>query len=78
MQEGIAVLSEYLCGGLSINRIKILAGRVISVHAMIHGATFVDTFNLLKEEYGFLPKTAFTVTTRVFRGRLFTGLLAYF
>ncbi|WP_415405492.1 flavohemoglobin expression-modulating QEGLA motif protein [Sulfurovum sp. CS9] len=68
MQEGIAVLSEYLCGGLSINRIKILAGRVISVHAMIHGATFVDTFNLLKEEYGFLPKTAFTVTTRVFRG----------
>ena len=68
MQEGIAVLSEYLCGGLSINRIKILAGRVIAVHAMIHGATFVDTFNLLKEEYGFLPKTAFTVTTRVFRG----------
>jgi len=68
MQEGIAVLSEYLCGGLTINRIKILAGRVISVHAMIHGATFVDTFNLLKEEYGFLPKTAFTVTTRVFRG----------
>ena len=68
MQEGIAVLSEYLCGGLSINRIKILAGRVIAVHAMIHGATFVDTFNLLKEEYGFLPKTAFSVTTRVFRG----------
>ncbi|WP_309499897.1 flavohemoglobin expression-modulating QEGLA motif protein [Sulfurovum sp.] len=68
MQEGIAVLSEYMCGGLTLNRIKVLAGRVIAVHAMIEGATFVDTFHLLKEEYGFLPKTAFSVTTRVFRG----------
>jgi len=68
MQEGIAVLSEYLCGGLNIHRIKILAGRVIAVHAMIHGATFIDTFHLLTEEYGFLPKTAFSVTMRVFRG----------
>ena len=67
MQEGIAVLSEYLCGGLSINRIKTLAGRVIAVDAMIHGATFIDTFHLLKG-YGFLPKSAFGVTTRVFRG----------
>ncbi len=68
MQEGIAVLSEYLCGGLTLNRIKILAARVIAVHAMIDGATFVETFHLLKNEYGLSPKTAFTVTTRVFRG----------
>lgn len=68
MQEGIAVLSEYLCGGLTLNRIKILAARVVAVHAMIDGATFVETFHLLKNEYGLLPKTAFTVTTRVFRG----------
>ncbi len=67
MQEGIAVLSEYLCGGLTINRIKTLAGRVVAVDAMIHGATFIDTFHLLKE-YGFLPKSAFGVTTRVYRG----------
>ncbi len=67
MQEGIAVLSEYLCGGLSINRIKTLAGRVIAVDAMIHGATFIDTFHLLRD-YGFLPKSAFGVTTRVYRG----------
>ena len=68
MQEGIAVLSEYLCGGLTLNRIKILAARVVAVHAMIDGATFVETFHLLKNKYGLLPKTAFTVTTRVFRG----------
>ncbi|RRS31718.1 MAG: hypothetical protein P794_03400 [Epsilonproteobacteria bacterium (ex Lamellibrachia satsuma)] len=68
MQEGIAVLSEYLCGGLTLNRIKILAARVVAVHAMIGGATFVETFHLLKDEYGLLPKSAFTVTTRVYRG----------
>lgn len=68
MQEGIAVLSEYLCGGLTLNRIKILAARVVAVHAMIDGATFVETFHLLKNEYGILPKTAFSVTSRVFRG----------
>lgn len=68
MQEGIAVLSEYLCGGLTLNRIKILSARVIAVHAMIDGASFVETFHLLKNEYGFLPKTSFSVTTRVYRG----------
>ena len=68
MQEGIAVLSEYLCGGLTLNRIKILAARVVAVHTMINGATFVETFHLLKNEYGLSSKTAFTVTTRVFRG----------
>ena len=68
MQEGIAVLSEYLCGGLTRNRIKTLAGRVIAVDAMINGATFVETFHLLTKEYGFLSKSAFTITMRVYRG----------
>ena len=68
MQEGIAVLSEYLCGGLTPNRVKVLAARVVAVHTMIGGASFVETFNLLKDEYGLLPKTAFTVTMRVYRG----------
>jgi uncharacterized protein (TIGR02421 family) len=68
MQEGIAVLSEYLCGGLTRNRVKTLAGRVIAVDAMINGATFTETFHLLKEEYGFMPRTAFTITMRVYRG----------
>ena len=68
MQEGIAVLSEYLCGGLTLNRIKILAARVVAVHAMIGGATFIETFHLLKDKYGLLPKSAFSVTSRVYRG----------
>ena len=30
--------------------------------------SFIKTFRTLHEQYGFMPKTAFTVTTRVFRG----------
>ena len=68
MQEGIAVLAEYLCGGLSIERLRILAGRVIAAKCLIGGESFIKTFRTLHEQYGFMPKTAFTVTTRVFRG----------
>lgn len=68
MQEGIAVLSEYLCGGLSHARLRILAGRVIAVKCLIDGESFIETFKTLHVQYGFMPKTAFTVTTRIFRG----------
>lgn len=68
MQEGIAVLSEYLCGGLNIARLRILAGRVVAARCLIDGATFNETFSALHETYGFKPKTAFTITTRIYRG----------
>ncbi len=68
MQEGIAVLSEYLCGGLSIARLRILAGRVVAAKCLIDGESFIETFKTLHEQYGFMPKTAFTITTRIFRG----------
>jgi uncharacterized protein (TIGR02421 family) len=68
LQEGIAVLAEYLVGGLSRARMRLLAGRVVAVAHLIDGASFVDTFRSLREEYGFSADGAFTVTTRVFRG----------
>ncbi|MEJ2468056.1 MAG: DUF1704 domain-containing protein [Campylobacterales bacterium] len=68
MQEGIAVLSEYLCGGLNISRLRILAGRVVAANCLVTGASFLDTFTRLHEAYGFKPKTAFTITTRIFLG----------
>jgi len=68
MQEGIAVLSEYLCGGLSVPRLRILAGRVIAAKSLVEGESFIETFKTLHDRYGFRPKTAFTVTTRIFRG----------
>jgi uncharacterized protein (TIGR02421 family) len=68
MQEGIAVLSEYLSGGISHARLRILAARVIAVDALCQGKSFEETFRLLNERYDFGEKSAFTVTTRVFRG----------
>lgn len=68
IQEGLAVLSEFLVGGLTINRLKLLAARVMAVNAMVHGADFIETFNMLSNEYGFSDKTSFIITMRVFRG----------
>jgi uncharacterized protein (TIGR02421 family) len=68
LQEGIAVLSEYLVGGLSAPRLRLLAARVVAVSRMLQGATFVDTFRELDRIYEFSQTAAFSVTMRVYRG----------
>lgn len=68
LQEGLAVLAEYLCGGLTPGRMRTLAARVVAVHEMIAGSNFTDTFHLLTDKYGFSDRTAFIITVRVFRG----------
>ncbi len=67
LQEGLAVLSEYLVGGLSPTRLRLLAARVEAVKYMTDGADFVQTFNRLCKDRGFSAQTAFGITTRVFR-----------
>ncbi|GLT17046.1 hypothetical protein GCM10007938_08230 [Vibrio zhanjiangensis] len=71
-QEGMAILSEYLAGHLSIKRLKILALRVLAVNSMIKEKSFRTTFMMLKEEYGVDDNLAFTITARVYRGGGFT------
>ena len=68
LQEGIAVLSEYLVGGLNGSRMRLLAARVVAVRRLIDGANFVDIFRELHSVFGFDTKTAFTITMRVCRG----------
>ena len=68
LQEGVAVLAEYLVGGLSRPRLRLLAGRVLAARSVIEGARFVDTYRFLVEEYGFDQRTAFVVSLRVHRG----------
>ena len=68
LQEGLAVFAEYLTGGLTRTRMRTLAGRVIAVHEMVSGKSFIDTFHLLTEKYEFKEKTAFNLTMRVYRG----------
>lgn len=67
LQEGLAVLSEYMVGGLTNERLRILAGRVIAVDHMLAGNKFVDTFSMLVEHYNFDEGVAFQMTTRVYR-----------
>jgi len=87
LQEGLAVLAEYLVGGLSRPRVRLLAGRVVAAHALTQGASFIETFALLNHTYRFEQKTAFTISARIYRGggltkdavylRGFVGLLRY-
>jgi uncharacterized protein (TIGR02421 family) len=68
LQEGIAVFSEYIVGGLSIPRLRVLAARVIAIEMMINGASFRDTFLKLNHQHQFSQKVAYTITMRVYRG----------
>jgi uncharacterized protein (TIGR02421 family) len=68
LQEGLAVLAEYLVGGLSRPRLRLLAGRVVAVRCLVDGASFLDTFRVLRDDHGFPGYTAFTVTVRTHRG----------
>ncbi len=72
LQEGLAVLAEYLVGGLNLARLRQLAGRVLAVQSITGGAGFVDTFRLLHQEHGFAAKSAFMMTMRTFRGGGYT------
>lgn len=77
LQEGLAVLSEYLVGGLSAARLRLLAGRVIAAVYMLDGASFVDTFRNLTEKYGFNKFNAFTIVMRIYRGGGLTKDIIY-
>lgn len=68
MQEGLAVLSEHLVGGLSRDRLRMLAARVVAVSMMIAGKPFRETWSVLTHSHGFSPHSAYTVTMRVYRG----------
>ena len=51
-QEGLAVLAEYLTGGLDPRRLRVLAARVVAVGRMLAGAGFLEIFESLRDEYG--------------------------
>jgi uncharacterized protein (TIGR02421 family) len=77
LQEGLAVLSEYLVGGLSRPRMRLLAGRVVAAAHLIDGATFIETFRELERTHGFARRTAFVVTMRTYRGGGLTKDVVY-
>ena len=68
LQEGLAVLAEYLVGGLSRPRLRLLAGRVVAARCLTDGASFVETFQALNQTHGFSKQTSFSVAMRTHRG----------
>ncbi|MFT6501467.1 MAG: hypothetical protein ACJASQ_001579 [Crocinitomicaceae bacterium] len=71
-QEGLAILSEYLSGNITMKRLKKLAYRVIIADMMCSGADFVECFHFLVDDNGVDQEDAFTIVTRIFRGGGFT------
>lgn len=68
LQEGLAVLAEYLTGGLTPSRLRTLAARVVAVRMQTEGAEFVEVFRALRDGHGFGERAAFLIAMRVFRG----------
>ena len=67
IQEGLGVFAEWVVGGLTATRLRLLAGRVIAVDAMIDGADFLQVYRRLANDLEFSGRSAFDITMRVFR-----------
>ncbi|PST23841.1 flavohemoglobin expression-modulating QEGLA motif protein [Mesorhizobium plurifarium] len=68
MQEGLAVFAEYLSGGMTRERLRLLAARVLACAAMIDGASLPEVYRRLVHDHGFSGADAFNVALRVYRG----------
>ena len=77
LQEGLAVLGEWLVGGLTAGRFRILAARVIGARALAGGSEFVETFRTIREHTGLSDRAAFGVALRLHRGGGLTKDMVY-
>src|SRR5690606_11183054 len=59
---------EFLSGGLTNERLRVLAARVLVVDGMVKGRGFSEMFSMLVDKYDFDPESAFYITMRVYRG----------
>ena len=71
-QEGLAILSEYLSGNITLSRLKTFALRTVLVDQMCSGVGFIECFNMLRNDYNVDPDSAFSIVARIFRGGGFT------
>ncbi len=71
-QEGLALLSEYLSGNITLKRLRKIAFRVVITDMMCSGADFIECFNYLVNRHKVSTNDAYTIVTRIFRGGGFT------
>ncbi len=77
LQEGLAVLSEYLVGGLDAERLRLLAVRVVTGANRLDGMPFADAYSMLVEQYQCAPEVAFETVTRIYQSGGFTKDIIY-
>jgi len=77
LQEGLAVMSEYLVDALTPNRLRTLAGRVVAGEAVTQGGDFQEIFRLLTLTYDFSSERAFNITSRIMQGGGFLKDIIY-
>ncbi|WP_338447538.1 tyrosine/phenylalanine carboxypeptidase domain-containing protein [Pelagerythrobacter marensis] len=68
LQEGLAVLGEYLAGYLPAERLRIIAARVVAVHMAVERKAGPEIYACLVEEHGIRSKEAFDTAVRAKRG----------
>lgn len=76
-QEGLAVLAEFVTGGLDPQRMRLLAARVVSVKRVLDGVGFLEIFEELHERHSFAPRVAWGIAIRVARSGGFTKDVIY-
>ncbi len=77
LQEGLAVLAEYLVGGMSRPRLRTLAARVVAGHYLVDGASFVEAFRALNHEHRIPQRQSFDIAVRMYRGGGFLKDIVY-
>lgn len=77
LQEGLAVLSEYLVGGLDTERLRLLAERVVTGANRLEGMPFAQAYSVLVEEYQCKPVVAFETVTRIYQSGGFIKDIIY-
>ncbi len=68
LQEGLAVLAEYLAGYLPAGRLRTLAARVIAAHMAVQEKMGAEIYACLVEEFSLPSETAFDTAVRAKRG----------
>lgn len=68
LQEGLAVMAEYLAGYLPADRLRILAARVIAAHMAVEESSGAEIYACLAEEFHMEADTAFHTALRAKRG----------
>jgi len=68
LQEGLAVMAEYLAGYLPADRLRSLAARVIAAHMAVNEFSGADIYACLHDEFHIDDEMAFDTALRAKRG----------